>query len=499
MLPKKLLILVVAYHAESTLEEVISRIPPELFDDTKWQSHILILDDASRDKTFSAGRRCRGSLANNITVLKNPKNLGYGGNQKLGYRFAIDQGFEFVVLLHGDGQYAPEEMPKLLKPLADGHCEAVFGSRMLSPGQALKGGMPFYKFCGNKVLTFLENALAGTNLSEYHSGYRLYSCKALSEIPFELNSDYFDFDTDIILQFHKAGMRIIELPVPTFYGDEICRVNGILYALKILRTCCIFVCQKWGIFYQPKFDLKQGNYHYQPKFHFISTHSLALNMALDGERILLLGAGSFELIKPFADKGCELSLVDLFVSPETRSITSRAYQANLDTFDFWTLSSAGPYHKLMALDVIEHLNSPENFLRNLRHSGIAAKGEIVISTGNIAFLPIRIMLMLGFFNYGERGILDKTHVRLFTFSSLKKLLQEQGFDIIEECGIPAPFPLAFGMNWLSLGLLKLNMLLIRFAKALFSYQIWFKVRPRPTAKQLLEEAKIYSAALESGS
>ena len=138
---------------------------------------------------------------------------------------AIEDGLDIVVLLHGDGQYAPELLPEMVAPLLDGRADAVFGSRMLEPGRAREGGMPAYKYLGNRILTKVENTIAGMELSEWHSGYRAYSVAALEDVPFIKNSNAFDFDTEIILQFKEAGKQITEIPIPTYYGDEICYVN----------------------------------------------------------------------------------------------------------------------------------------------------------------------------------------------------------------------------------------------------------------------------------
>ncbi|MFM8644950.1 MAG: glycosyltransferase family 2 protein, partial [Actinomycetota bacterium] len=146
-----------------------------------------------------------------------------------------DHEIDLVVLLHGDGQYAPEFLPKMVEPIVSGRADVVFGSRMLQRGAALQGGMPKYKYVGNKILTFLQNRMAGVRLSEWHSGYRAYSIPALGKVGFELNADYYDFDTQIILQMIAAEQRITEIPIPTFYGDELSRVNGIRYGWRILK------------------------------------------------------------------------------------------------------------------------------------------------------------------------------------------------------------------------------------------------------------------------
>jgi hypothetical protein len=170
----------------------------------------------------------------------------YGGNQRRGYEYAISRGLDIVVLLHGDGQYAPEVMQRLLTPLETGRADMVMGSRMMEPGAALRGNMPMYKYYGNKILTWTENTLIGTSLSEFHSGYRAYSVHALREIPLHELTTNWHFDTQIILEFLKRGYRIEEVPIPTYYGDEICRVNGIPYAFNCVKEAFKYaVCDRW--------------------------------------------------------------------------------------------------------------------------------------------------------------------------------------------------------------------------------------------------------------
>ena len=229
----KIGVLVVAYEASATLESVLGRIPS----DFRSTLHtILVCDDASSDDTYQVGMRVKQSCPDlPLEVIRRPVNLGYGGNQKAGYRWMIDRGLDVVVLLHGDGQYAPEFLAQMVKPILEGRADVVFGSRMLERGAALRGGMPKYKFLGNKILSYLQNRIAGVHLSEWHSGYRAYSVASLAQVGFELNADYYDFDTQIILQMIASQQRILEIPIPTFYGDELSRVNGIRYGWRILK------------------------------------------------------------------------------------------------------------------------------------------------------------------------------------------------------------------------------------------------------------------------
>lgn len=227
-------IFIIAYNAVNHLIKTISRIPKEVYENVE---EIFVIDDCSQDNSYYAALGYKSAFGiDKLTVHRNVKNHGYGGNQKIGYQYAIDRGLDIVALVHGDGQYAPEALPSLLEPLIKGEADMVFGSRMSKPTDALKGGMPLYKFVGNRVLTRLQNAMTGLSLSEYHSGYRLYSVQALKSIPFEAFTNNWHFDTQIILAMAERGFRIAERPIPTYYGDEICHVNGLPYAFHCLAT-----------------------------------------------------------------------------------------------------------------------------------------------------------------------------------------------------------------------------------------------------------------------
>jgi glycosyltransferase involved in cell wall biosynthesis len=227
----KIGVLIVAYNAKDTLARVLDRIPQDF---AQQIDSILVCDDASTDNTHQVGLEYKSGSNLPLTIVRHEINLGYGGNQKTGYQWALEKNLDAVILLHGDGQYAPEYLPQMVEPIISGRADVVFGSRMITQGGARKGGMPLYKYVGNKILTYLQNRLAKVSLTEWHSGYRAYSVSSLRKVNFLKNSDYFDFDSQIILQMIGARQRITEIEIPTFYGDEISRVNGIKYGLKIL-------------------------------------------------------------------------------------------------------------------------------------------------------------------------------------------------------------------------------------------------------------------------
>jgi glycosyltransferase involved in cell wall biosynthesis len=501
---QRLLVFIVAYNAEKTIQPTLQRIPARLLID--YDVEVLVIDDSSTDRTFDHGEVLRRAetLPFALTVLFNPVNQGYGGNQKIGFHYAIQHGFDFVALIHGDGQYAPECLPELVEPLASRQTDAVFGSRMLRKSDARRGGMPLYKFVGNRILTSLQNRLLRSHLSEWHSGYRLYSTDALRRIPFHLNSNAFHFDTEIIIQLLFVGLRIKEIPIPTYYGDEISHVNGITYAKDVLVACLKARAQEWSLFYDRKFDCRPGarsRSPYTPKLDFESTHSLALERIAPGARVLDIGCAGGHLGDILRKRGCHTTGVDAVPLGEDftldafqiHDLNQRPFPLDLQNFDY-----------TLMLDVIEHLNSPENFVDDFLAA--ASRNQhltLIVSTGNVAFVIVRLMLFFGQFNYGKRGILDLTHTRLFTFATFRRLFEQSGFDVLEMRGVPAPFPLAVGNGMTGRWLMGLNKSLIAISRSLFAYQIFAVVQPKPTLESLLDHAQresgLRSAALSSSS
>jgi glycosyltransferase involved in cell wall biosynthesis len=488
----KLLVFVIAYYAEATLSKVLERIPPSVFED--YECEVLVVDDASEDRTYAVGREYQQSHPGiRMTVLRNEYNQGYGGNQKVGYTYAIAHDFDFVAMVHGDGQYAPEELPRLLEPLRSGQADAVFGSRMMNTFGALKGGMPLYKYIGNKILTTAQNALLGTKLSEFHSGYRIYSVKALREIRYRMNSNDFHFDTEIIIQLLNAGQRIVEKPIPTYYGDEICRVNGMKYAKDVMSATMQNVAHRSGLLYQRRFEPQgDGNTHYDLKLGYDSSHSYALEAVGHGARVLDIGSGPGGLAREFRKQSCEVTVVDQH-APSVPTLDVKVITQDLNQppkFD------VAPYDTLVLLDVIEHLSDPEAFLENLRKQFDHSSKRLIFSTPNIAFVVQRLMLLVGQFNYGKAGILDRTHTRLFTFRAAEHLLRDAGFRIKSVRGVPAPFPKVLGNGVLGQGALKANLALIKLSKTLFSYQIFIEATSTPDVDFLVDDARVNSARHE---
>jgi len=397
------------------------------------------VDDFSTDDTYEIGlayQRENGDLP--ITVVRQRRNLGYGGNQKFGYRWLIDHGVDVAVLLHGDGQYAPELLPEIVAPILDGRADVVLGSRMLSNG-ALEGGMPLYKYVGNKILTRFENAALGTRLSEFHSGYRAYRVASLDRLDLDGYSDGFDFDTEIIIGLVDAGMTIKEIPIPTYYGDEICYVNGLRYARDVTKDVLRYRAEKAGLGHPSG---RMAKDEYTLKESLDGSHEAILDwMDRPPARVLDLGCSSGLLSQELRALGHYVVGVDVVTHPEVKERTDEFYEADLDH----GLPTGLPtdFDVVICGDVLEHVRKPEALLPELS-TVMGARGRVIASIPNFAHWYPRIRTATGRFDYDQRGILDHDHVRFFTRRSFRKLCDRSGWQVVRSRTTGVPLELLTG-------------------------------------------------------
>jgi 2-polyprenyl-3-methyl-5-hydroxy-6-metoxy-1,4-benzoquinol methylase len=427
-------ILVVAYNAVTTLASVLDRVPKSF---RARVSHVFVCDDASDDATYLVGlgyKQVSDDLP--ITVKRHPSNLGYGGNQKEGYRLAIEHDLDIIVLLHGDGQYAPECLPDLVAPLERGECDAVFGSRMMVSGAAREGGMPLYKYVGNRILTAFENRMLNTTLTEFHSGYRAYAVPVLESIPFERNSDGFDFDTEIIIQLVDAGKRIVEVPIPTYYGDEICYVDGLKYAKDVALDVVRYKLGKLGF---TSGEIGRVGDEYGMKHSEQSSHGVILRWLeqMPPSRVLDLGCSSGLLAEQVRRCGHHVTAVDVLQLPHVSERVDRFIRADLDQRLPPEVVAEGPFDIVLAADLLEHVRHPEPLLEDVC-SVLVPRGSLIVSVPNFGHWYARTRVVLGLFDYDQRGILDQGHVRFFTRRGLLRRLRGAGFRVQrqEVTGLP---------------------------------------------------------------
>jgi glycosyltransferase involved in cell wall biosynthesis len=466
-------ILIVAYNAALTLQRVLDRIPASFREKT---TKVFICDDHSHDSTYLVGlgyKQLTPDLP--IEVIRNARNLGYGGNQKLGYRLAMEHELDIVVMLHGDGQYAPESLEDMVAPLERGEADAVMGSRMMEKGAARRGGMPLYKYLGNRVLTKFENAMLGTSLSEFHSGYRAYSVKALKTIPFEHNSDDFDFDTEIIIELHAAGLRIKEVPIPTYYGDEICYVNGMKYAKDVCLDVIRYRLGRLGFNSGGLVPADEDIYQFKDDPSSSHTRILRWLAQMPASRVLDLGCAGGHVAEYASRYGHRVTGVDVMERPGVRGRVGQFVQADLN--DGIPASVGGNYDVVLAADVLEHVREPERLLEQIDQVMVPG-GVLLASVPNFGHWYPRLRTATGTFDYDERGILDRSHLRFFTRRSFLRLIDRNGYEVLrsEVTGLPV-YTLTSNRRLASV-ISRIDRSLVALRPTLFGYQFLYELRPK---------------------
>lgn len=229
MVPR-IVIVMPAYNAGKTIEWVFSRIPKDFLPKVY---RFIVVNDGSTDDTAQKLEVLKKRYKK-VSVLTHPSNRGYGQAQKTGFSEALRLGADVSVVLHSDGQYPPEKLPDIAKCMIEKGADVVVGSRMLG-GNVLKGGMPLHRYIGNRILTAVENLAYGTNVAEYHTGFMAYSGRALREIPFMKLGDTFHWDGEMVIVASKKKMKIGQIPIPTYYGNEKSYLKSFSYGLDVLK------------------------------------------------------------------------------------------------------------------------------------------------------------------------------------------------------------------------------------------------------------------------
>ena len=237
ILGKKIVVVLPAYNAETTLARTVEEIPAEAADT------VILVDDASSDRTVAVAAEL------GVEVIRHPQNLGYGGNQKTCYRAALERGADIVVMIHPDYQYTPKLATTLCSAIACGEFDVALGSRILGVG-ALRGGMPLYKYLSNRLLTLFQNLMLGYKLSEYHTGYRAFSREVLLSLPLEANSNDFLFDNQMLAQVILRGYRVAEVSCPCRYLEESSSINfrrSVVYGAGVIWISVLGLGHRMGI------------------------------------------------------------------------------------------------------------------------------------------------------------------------------------------------------------------------------------------------------------
>ncbi len=433
----RILILVAATEDYELLKETLRRIPVEV---AEMVEEITIFDVLPEEEV---ARRMRHPLAphvrDKLRFYRNPTRYGYGDNLKNCFDYAVLKGFDHVAVLRGDGAYDPSYLAIFLAALLEANSGAILGRRVSVRGARSSTLSSTSKRFANRLLSRVEDLLLGMGIEDYHCGFRLLSTEILRRIPYHLNSGDYLFDLEMLIQIRCLGIPISTVSVPDFH-DEGMRVGTMCsYAIRAVGTALGYRLHQLHLIRRGTYFVDLGE-RYVLKRNRYSSHMKILKAIEPGSHVLDLGCGQSLLAEEYHRRGITVVGVDKIppdkVSPFVKDYVRHDMESPLDlkygrVFDYVVLS-----------DVIEHISDRESVMRSLRRY-LKADGRLIASTGNVAIWFYRVSLLIGRFEYGPRGILDRTHVHLFTFDSFKRFLKQQGYRVLRREYTPIPFELVF--------------------------------------------------------
>ncbi len=461
---QKILIFIVVRNAAMTLEDMLERTTAAI---SECRHEILVMDDNSTDGTFERAARYRSlHPQTKLSLFCNPGGLGHGGIQKLGLHYALKSSFAAVAIMSGGCLQPQGFLDEFVHPVLAEEVDAVFETRKAGAARpAAAGSMA---------------CAVGT----------------LKRIPIDLNADGLQFNVEMATQLKLNGSRLRWVPVATGAARLGFRAGAIANAWYALNVSFKAMLHRLNFRYDPQFEIVGPGQGYPAKFNFISSHTMAIDAVRPGTRVLDVGCGPGHVARELEKKNCRVTGIDIADGAEERSLQRFSkIDLNGDSLPF----PPDSFDCILILDVLEHLDpaAQRRLLGYIRTGAKTIKPAVIITVPNVAFFFIRLQLLAGKFNYGQRGILDLTHRHLFTFGSIRRLLRQAGYKIEKVRGIPPPYPQVIGSNLASRLLLNLNVFLIWLAPGLFSYQIFIKTTPMPTTDQLLELAQARSSNREA--
>lgn len=439
MKPYRIAILVVGYRGDGGLLPTLARIPSALRESI---AEIVVFhelrDEASHREALGALRS--PEWGDRLRFLRQLRGASYGETQKLGFAYAIEKAFDALILLHADGRYAPESLPEMIAGLRAGK-EVVFGGRPRRTART-------------------ANRLLGLRMRDVRSGFRGYATSILKRIPFRANSDGADFDIQALIQCRASGATIAEIGVADFVDEG--RANCVLAAVAYrLHQLHLIRLPRYWVDRDLRYRLKQSPY---------SSHGQILSLVPAGAQVWDVGCGRGLLAESLAAQGASVVGLDLL---ERREISSAVQEYHRIDVEHTMPETKRRFDVIVLADLVEHIRDPQDLLAHLGKF-LRPDGRVVLSTGNVAIWFYRLSLLLGRFNYGERGILDDSHVHLYTLQSARSLVEKSGFRIRSVRYTVLPFEVVLESARRSAPVRLLDFVyyrLVRLWPALFAYQI----------------------------
>jgi 2-polyprenyl-3-methyl-5-hydroxy-6-metoxy-1,4-benzoquinol methylase len=450
----------------SVLERVLERIPDAV---AAWFDEIVIVQERAAAERRPVPRAWFAREPGNLRVHRLPRDAGFGGARKAAFEYALRKGFDHVVFMRGDGIHPPEELPALVRPILDDPAQMVFAYRSLRLPDAPGSWRLIPNLAAHTLATAFQNRLLGLRLRDYHSGFRLYSMRAIERVPYQLNSDDPSFDMQLVIQCRVLGVPVREVPVGPLWSEYATNAAGAIEVLRASRCAIDYRLHQLHLFRLGNYFVDEG-VRYTFKHSETGSHMQIVHAIAPGSSVLDLGCSQGLLAQPLREKGVRVSGVDIAPQAGAADDLEQYFQRDLDLpLD---LPFGRDFDYVVVSDVIEHLRNRTQLLRGAR-AFLKEGGRLIISTPNIALWFYRLSLLVGRFEYGPRGVLDETHVHLFTRATFRREVEKAGFYILAERVTALPFEIVFestGRSRLVRSMNRIYHTLARIWPTMFAYQ-----------------------------
>ena len=450
----------------ASLQRVIERIPAAV---SEWFEEIVVMQQRSAEFAWPATGDAGSDRPANLQIRRLPRDAGFGGVRKAAFEYAQLRNFDHVIFMRGDGLHPPEELPALVLPIVRDPDQMVFAYRRFRMPSGIAGLKWLPNLVAHFVATWVQNRLLGLRLRDYHSGYRLYSMAAISKLPFQLNSDDHRFDMQLVIQSRVLGVPLVEVPVASVWREYPSHWVGVVEVLRAIRCAVDYRLHQFHVYRLGQYFVDEG-VKYTLKHSETGSHMQIVGAVAPETRVLDLGCSQGLLGAPLREKGVRVVGVDIAPAAGRTLDLEQYFERDLD--QPFELPFGREFDYVIISDVIEHLRNREQLLRRAR-TFLKEGGRLIISTPNIALWFYRLSLSVGRFEYGPRGVLDETHVHLYTRATFRREVERAGFFILAERVTALPFEVVFESTGRSRFVRSLNRAyhaLARFWPTMFAYQ-----------------------------
>jgi 2-polyprenyl-3-methyl-5-hydroxy-6-metoxy-1,4-benzoquinol methylase len=403
-----------------------------------------------------------------LALHRIPRDYGYAGTRKAAFEHALREGFDLAITMRGDGRHPPELLPELVHAALQGPRRLVLAARVHA-WRRRPAGLPLARLLAHRLATGFQNRALGLRLSDYHSSFRLYPVSALRQIPFQLDENARCFETQILIQCRALGLPLCEVPVPPGWEEYPSGRAGLREVVRACAEAVDYRLHQLHLVRRGRYFVERG-IPYTLKRSPTGSHMQIVAAIRPGSRVLDLGCSQGLLARPLREKGASVTGVDARPPAEVAEELELYFQRDLEgPLD---LPVGREFDYVVVSDVIEHLRNRVQLLRGARRF-LKPGGRLLISTPNVALWFYRLSLLVGRFEYGPRGVLDQTHVRLFTRATFRREVERAGFHVLRERVTALPFEVVFestGRSRLVAAVARAYHGLARAWPALFAYQ-----------------------------